>query len=178
MTEMKQRDINKILKQRAIELSEVTAGEAVDHDTIEIVEFVLSYEKYGIESRYVDEVYPMKDYTSVPGTPPFVLGIINLRGTILSVIDIRKFFDLPVKGLSNLNRVIVVRTPMMELGIISDFILGVRRIPKRTIQSSLPTLTGIRAKYLHGLTEEGLVILDVDKIVTDPEIVVNDEIDA
>ena len=178
MTKQKQHDIEQILKDRALELSEVSADETLDDDSIEIVEFVLSYEKYGIESRFVDEVYPMKDYTTVPGTPPFVLGIINLRGTILSIIDIRKFFDLPVKGLSNLNRVIVVRTPYMELGIISDFILGVRRIPRKAIQSSLPTLTGIRAKYLHGLTEEGLVILDVEKIVTDPEIVVNDEIEA
>ena len=178
MSQQKQHDIEQILKDRALELSEITADETLDDDSIEIVEFVLSYEKYGIESRFVDEVYPMKDYTTVPGTPPFVLGIINLRGTILSIIDIRKFFDLPVKGLSNLNRVIVVRTRTMELGIISDFILGVRRIPRKTIQSSLPTLTGIRAKYLHGLTEEGLVILDVEKIVTDPEIVVNDEIEA
>jgi purine-binding chemotaxis protein CheW len=120
----------------------------------------------------------MKDFTTIPGTPPFVLGIINLRGKILSVIDIRKFFDLPVKGLSNLNRVLVVKTPEMELGILSDFILGVRVIPKRSIHPALPTLTGIRAKYLHGVTDEGLVLLDVLKILCDPEIIVHDDIDA
>jgi len=178
MTKLKDKDINRILKERAKELSEVTADQEVAEESIEAVEFVLAYEKYAIESAYIDEVYPMKDFTTVPGTPPFVLGIINLRGKILSVIDIRKFFDLPVKGLSNLNRVLVVKTPEMELGIISDFILGVRVIPKKNVHPPLPTLTGIRSKYLHGVTDEGLVLLDVVKILTDPEIIVHDDIDA
>jgi len=178
MTKKILKDEKRILKDRAKELSEVTIDQEIAEESIEVVEFVLAYEKYAIESLYIDEVYPMKDFTIVPGTPPFVLGIINLRGKILSVIDIRKFFDLPVKGLSNLNRVLVVKTPEMELGIISDFILGVRVIPKKNIHPPLPTLTGIRAKYLHGITEEGLVLLDVLKILSDSEIIVHDDIEA
>jgi purine-binding chemotaxis protein CheW len=175
MNKTRTKDVSRILKERAKELSEVQQEADLSDDSLEIIEFVLAYEKYAIESSYIDEVYPMKEFTPLPGTPPFVLGIINLRGKILSVIDIRKFFDLPVKGLSNLNRVLVVKTPEMELGIISDFILGVRVISRKSINPALPTMTGIRARYLHGVTDEGLVLLDVIKICSDPEIIVHDE---
>jgi purine-binding chemotaxis protein CheW len=178
MKEARLKDVNRILKDRAKELSEVPAEEIITEDCIEVVEFVLAYEKYAVESNFIDEVYPMKDFTSIPGTPDFVLGIINLRGKIMSVIDIRKFFDLPVKGLSNLNRVLVVKTPEMELGILSDFILGVRTILKKNIHPPLPTMTGIRSKYLHGVTDEGLVILDVIKVLSDPDIIIHDEMEG
>ncbi|MBN1781632.1 purine-binding chemotaxis protein CheW [bacterium] len=177
MNKAREKDINRILKERAKELSEVPADDGIEENSIEVIEFVLAYEKYAIESSYIDEVYPMKDFTVVPGTPSFVLGIINLRGRILSVIDIRRFFDLPVKGLSNLNRVLVVKTSEMELGILSDFILGVRRLPRKDIHPALPTLTGIRAKYLHGVTDEGLVVLDVQKMLQDEDIIVHEETD-
>ena len=178
MKEARLKDVNRILKDRAKELSEAPEEEVITEDCIEVVEFVLAYEKYAVESNFIDEVYPMKDFTPVPGTPDFVLGIINLRGKIMSVIDIRKFFDLPVKGLSNLNRVLVVKTPEMELGILSDFILGVGMILKKNIHPPLPTMTGIRSKYLHGITDEGLVILDVIKVLSDPDIIIHDEMEG
>ena len=81
----------RILKTRA----EVLAREPdkiEQGEQIEVVGFTLSYEQYGVESLYVREVYPLKEYTPVPCTPAFVLGIINLRGEILSILDLRKFF--------------------------------------------------------------------------------------
>ncbi|MBN1893876.1 purine-binding chemotaxis protein CheW [bacterium] len=170
-------EIRKILDERARELSETPQSEEQAEDYIEIVEFVLSYEKYAIESSYISEVYPMHEFTTIPGVPPFVLGIINLRGNLLSVIDIRRFFDLPVKGISNLNRVVVIRTPRMEIGILADFILGVRNIPKRRIQQNLPTLTGIRAHYLKGVTEDRLVILNIEKILSDERIIIHQTVE-
>jgi purine-binding chemotaxis protein CheW len=170
-------ETRKILEERARELSETPQKEEQAEDYIEIVEFVLSYEKYAIESSFISEVYPMHEFTTIPGVPPFVLGIINLRGNLLSVIDIRRFFDLPVKGISNLNRVVVIRTPRMEIGILADFILGVRNIPKRRIQQNLPTLTGIRASYLKGVTEDRLVILNIEKILSDERIVVHQTVE-
>ena len=169
--------LNAILQRRAQELAEEENKGLFTEGTLEIVEFILAYEKYGIESEFVNEVYPMKDFTVIPGTPSFVIGIINLRGQILSVIDIRRFFDLPVKGISNLNRVIVVKTKTMEVGILADFILSVRNVPCQKIQSSLPTLTGIRADYMKGITDERLVILDVEKILSDSNIIVQQEVD-
>lgn len=177
-TELKQlsrSQINRILDERAKELAQKDREHEAAEDTIEVVEFELAYEKYAIESQFVSEVYPMSDFTHLPCTPPFVMGIMNLRGTILSLIDIRKFFGLPIKGLSNLNRVLVVQTEEMEMGLLADFIMGVRIISKDKIQPPLSTFSAIQSKYLKGVTKDPLIILDVEKIFSDPSIVVNEE---
>lgn len=166
-----------ILKSRAEELAVELAGQEDTGNVIEVLEFVLASEHYGIETNLIGEVYPMREYTPVPGTPDFVMGLINIRGRIVSVNDIRRFFDLPVKGLSDLNRVIVVQTARMELGILADRIVGVRTVQTDTLQTSLPTLTGIRAEYLRGIALDGLVVLDVEKMVMDTRLIVNDEVE-
>jgi purine-binding chemotaxis protein CheW len=189
------RDKRDILKARARELAREPAQATVAADQTEIVEFLLAYEKYAIESVYIREVHLLKDLTPVPCTPPFVLGMINVRGQILTVIDIRRFFDLPDKGLSDLNKVIIVhsnagqevaddsatgrfaRASGVELGILADAILGVRSIPLKDLHPSLPTLTGVRAEYLKGVTNERLIVLDVAKILSDQKIMVHEEVE-
>jgi purine-binding chemotaxis protein CheW len=119
----------------------------------------------------------LRELTPVPCTPPFVLGIINVRGEIVSVIDMKKFFDLPERGLTDMNKVIIVHDDKMEFGILADAILGVRSILREDIQPSLPTLTGIRAEYLQGMTKEPLVVLDTEKILSAKNLVVHDEME-
>jgi purine-binding chemotaxis protein CheW len=168
----------RVLRERAKELAIPFVHEEADGNFVEIVEFMLSYEKYAIESRYVNEVFPMTDYTYLPCTPDFVVGIMNLRGTILSLLDIRRFCDLSAQGLSNLNRVIVVESDEMKVGILADVILGMRNIPVSSIQPSLQTLKGIRADYIKGVTKEPLVIIDIQKILKDPSILVSEEVEV
>ncbi len=168
----------KILKERARSLAQELQRKSAPEECIQIVEFSLSNERYGIPSSCVREVYPLKDLTPIPCTPSFVLGVINVRGQILSVIDIKKFFDLPEKVLSDLNKVIVLHTDVMELGILADVILDIRSIPMTEIQPSLPTLTGIRQEYLKGVTRERVVILDVKKMLLDQRIIVHEQIEA
>jgi purine-binding chemotaxis protein CheW len=166
-----------ILKSRAEELAAEHLEDRIDENALEVLEFILASERYAIESVHIREVCPMREFTQIPGTPSFVLGLINIRGQILSVIDIRRFFDLPVKGLSDLNRVMVIQTPRMELGILADRIVGVLYVPQSDLQPALPTMTGIRSEYLRGITREGLVVLDVQKMVADPKILVNEEVE-
>ncbi len=127
----------KILKARA-DLLARPFGAAQVGEVIEIVEFMLADERYGLESNFVREVYPLKDYTPLPCTPPFVLGLLNVRGRIISVIDIKKFFDMPGKGIGDLNKVVIIHDYNMEFGILADSILGVRDIALRDIQPPLP----------------------------------------
>ena len=166
----------RILKERAKALARSADKKVPAGKQYETLEFLLAYERYAIETRYVREVYPLKDLTPVPCTPQFVLGVINVRGQILAVIDIKKFFDLPEKGLTDLNKVMIVNSDGMQLGVLADVILGVREIAEEEIQPSLPTLTGIRAEYLLGVTKERLAVLDVRKILSDPNIVVQEEV--
>jgi len=169
-------DKRKILRERAKALARKPEEKTSAQEQVEVVEFLLAHERYAIESSYVREVYPLKDLTPLPCTPAFVLGIINVRGQILSIIDLKKFFDLPEKGLTDLNKVIVVHREGMAFGILADVILGVRRIAPQDIQPSLPTLTGIRAEYLRGVTKDRLVFLNVEKILLDKNIVVQEEV--
>lgn len=142
------------------------------------MEFLLAHETYGVESSYVREVYPLRAFTPLPCTPSFVLGIINIRSQILSVIDLKKFFDLPDRGLTDLNKVIVVHDDRMTFGILADAVLAVRSIPLDDMQPSLPTLTGIREAYLKGVTSERLVILDAGKLLADTTLIVLEEVES
>lgn len=163
-----------ILRARAVSLAEERKGDKeLPQSELQVVEFLLASERYGIELTYIREIHALSEFTPLPGTPQFVLGLTNVRGQILSVIDIKKLFDLPGGGLTDLNKVIVVRTHQMELGILADAVVGVRAVALNELQTSLPTLTGIRAEYLKGITKDPLVVLDVEKILSDEKIVVN-----
>lgn len=171
-------ETQRILKARAQSLArEPVRAEAVN-ERIEVVEFVLAYERYAVELRHIREICPLENLTPLPCAPAFVLGIINLRGEILSVIDIKKFFDLPEKGLTDLNKVIVLRSENMLFGILADAIPGVRRVPIADIQPSLPTLTDIREVYLRGVTPDRTVILDAEKLLADAAIIVQEQVDG
>ncbi|HUY14648.1 MAG TPA: chemotaxis protein CheW [Terriglobia bacterium] len=164
-----------ILRARAKWLAGGREGKETPNESLEVVEFLLAYEHYAIESKYIREIHPLTELTPLPCTPPFLVGLINVRGQIVSIIDVKKFFDLPEKGLTDLNKVIIVQRDQMELGILADAVLGVRSIALEDLQPSLPTLTGIRAEYLRGVTSDPLVVLDVEKILSDRRIIVDED---
>ena len=167
----------RILKARAQALAREPGKTEASAECLEVVEFLLAHETYAIESRHVREIFPLENLTPLPGTPVFVLGIINIRGEILSVIDIKKFFELPDKGLTDLNKVIVLQSETMRFGVLADAVLGVLRIPVAEIQPSLPTLTGIREQYLKGVTSERTIVLDAEKLLGDEKIVVQEQVE-
>ncbi len=165
----------KTLRERARALAK-KSGEKTSGEEMEIVEFLLAYERYGVDISHVREVYPLNDLTPVPCTPPFVLGIINVRGQVLSVIDLKKFFDLPEKGLGDLNKVVILRSDTMEFGVLADAVLGISSVLVNELQPSLPTLSGIREEYLRGIAKDRTVILDAEKLLSDRNLIVYEEI--
>lgn len=181
---MKHQEKERILKERARELAREPEKKDTSGEYVRVVEFLLAYERYALEASYICEVYPLKELTPLPCTPPFVLGILNVRGRIFSVIDIRKFFELPEKGITNLNKVIILSTDKpvperidgMEFGILADAVSGVKSVPLHEIQTSLFTLTGIREDYLKGVTKDRTVILDAMKILSDKRIVIHEQV--
>ena len=163
-----------ILKARAHALAQEPPKAALAETFLEIIEFCLASETYGIESMFVREIHPLKDFTPLPGVPSFVLGIANIRGQIISVVDLKKFFGLPDKGLGELNKVIILRNSRMEFGILADGILGTRSVPLDAIQAPPATVTGIGAEYLRGVTETRVILLDAQKILDDEKTIVNE----
>jgi purine-binding chemotaxis protein CheW len=168
-----------ILRARAAALARAPAAEAAREEQIEILEFGLADERYAVELHYVHEAYVLKELTPLPCTPAFVLGVVAARGRILSVVDLKAFFGLPDKGLTDLNKIIVLRNDganPMEFGVLADYIVGVRELALTDMQPSLPTLTGVRADYLKGVTADRLVLLDARKLLEDESIVVEQDV--
>ena len=170
--------VKKILQARARALACKPKASEADGATIEVVEFRLAQERYAIERDYVREVCPLKELTPVPCTPPFILGVVNVRGQMIPVIDVKKFFDLPETGITDMHVVLILHAADIEAGVLADAIVGARSIPLSSIQASLPTLTGIRAQYLKGVSSSHAVILDVTRILADPKINVNEEVET
>jgi purine-binding chemotaxis protein CheW len=165
-----------VLRARAKALAKRADPLASSRDSLGVVEFTLAKERYAIEQQWVREIYPFKMLTPLPCTPPFLLGIINVRGQVMPVIDIKKFFEMPESGIADMHSVIIVQVDDVEIGILADSIAGVRSIPAESIELSLPTLTGVRADYLRGVTVEHVVILDAPRILRDSRLVVDEEV--
>jgi len=166
-----------VLKARARDLAQIRHSDDLAAERIDVLEFLLSGETYAIETSFIAETFPLVDFTPLFCTPSFVMGIINVRGRIVSIVDMRRFFDLPISGLSNLNRVIVVRDKKMEFGILADSIIGMRSLALQDLQAALPTLTGIREEFTAGITADRLVLLDMGKVLADKRIVVHEEVE-
>ena len=147
-----------------------------DADRLEILAFSLAGESYGVATGHVREVCQLKDLTAVPCTPPFIAGVMNLRGRILAIVDLRKLFELPARGLTELSRVIVLRSRDNELGLLADSIDGVQAVTVSALQEGLPTLTGIREKFLRGVTGQMLAVLDGDRLLADAGLKVNEQV--
>lgn len=98
-----------ILRERALKLAKKRDTGRQDGETLEVIEFTLAHEHYAVEMSYIREVYALKDLTPVPCTPSHILGIINLRGQVISVTDVREYFDLPKREISDQFRVLVVK---------------------------------------------------------------------
>jgi purine-binding chemotaxis protein CheW len=121
-------------------------------------------------------VCQLRDLTPVPCTPAFVAGVMNLRGRILATIDLRRFFDLPARGLTELNRVIVLGGGEGELGLLADSVDGVRSVRAADLQGGLATLTGVRERFLKGIAGEMLAVLDGDRLLADPGLKVDEQV--
>jgi purine-binding chemotaxis protein CheW len=168
----------KILRARARRLAQRPAAAEEAGSRLELLEFRLAQERYAIETHHVQEVQPLRDLTPLPATPAFVRGIVNLRGRILPVLDLKKFFDLPEAGIADLHQIVFVREADVELGLLVDVTAGVRSVAIRHLQPPLPTLTGIRAEYLRGVTDEPLIVLDLARMLSDPKIIVDESVEG
>lgn len=165
-----------VLKERAKVLAQEPQAQPEEGERLEVMVFMLSGERYGLPAPYVREVVPMKQLTPLPAAPAFVLGITSVRGRILPVFDLKNLLNLPDKGLTELDKIIVVQNSEMEMGIHADAVYGMQSVRLKDVQKSLPALTGVRERYLIGVTRELLVILDIEKLMSDKSLIVHEEV--
>lgn len=169
------RSVRTILKQRAMELAKPPKVEARGARLIEILEFTLGQERYAFRTSCVREVFPLTEITPLPGLPAYVLGVVNVRGRILSVMDIRRLLEFGNVGLTNLNKAIILHNGDMELAILADEVAGVYAVDIEQGQRTLPTLSGKREEFLEAVTKDRVVVLDAIKLLASEDLLIAGE---
>ncbi len=140
---------------------------------LQLVSFKLGEEEFGIIIDNVQEIIRMKPLTHIPGASQFVDGVIDLRGNILPVIDLRKKLNLPPKEADELTRIIVINLGNINTGIIVDTVLEVLRISKEEVKSP-PSLLGSEVKFIEGIIKRDfrlIILLDVKNILTEEDVI-------
>lgn len=149
--------------------------ERAAHQTgsVQLVSFKLGKELYGIEIRKVREIILIAEITQIPETPHFLKGLINLRSTVIPVIDLRARFGLPEGSLSDESRIMVLQAHGKTVGIMVDAVSEVLRVKHDQIAPPPPTVAGLGRDYLSGLVKVDnrlLILLDIDKIFGEEQI--------
>ena len=156
----------RLLEERAVVLAR-PAPETARGQSVEFVEFSLAGERYGFESACLREVCALKELTPLPCAPACVAGILNVRGEILAVIDLRVLFELPAAGPVEGAKILIVEAAGARAGFLADALHGVRRAPAAELQPAPATFTGVRTDFLRGITRERVAVLAAGRILQD-----------
>jgi purine-binding chemotaxis protein CheW len=147
--------------------------EGAQQERMQLVSFNLDDEEYGVEVLKVREIIRMPNITRVPNTPPYVEGVINLRGKVIPVISLRKRFSLNAAEADGRTRIMVMDLTSELTGFIVDSVAEVIRISSGEIQPAPPVITGnIDQEYLSGVVNREdrlLVLLDLERLFTNDE---------
>jgi purine-binding chemotaxis protein CheW len=147
---------------------------------LQLVVFRLAQEEYGLPITKVQEINRMVPITKLPQTPSFVEGVINLRGRIIPVIDLRKRFQLGKNEQSEDTRIIIVEVDGQTVGVTVDQVAEVVRLPGNAVEPPPPTFI-LEAQYVNGigkLDDRLLILLNIDKILTSQEAIALKKISA
>ncbi|WP_232697053.1 chemotaxis protein CheW [Brevibacillus daliensis] len=143
-----------------------------DEET-KVIIFRLLDEEYGVEVQQVKSIEKLEHITRVPRTPSFVKGVINLRGVVTPIIDLRSRFSLEEAEPTDATRVIIVAVDELEVGLIVDSANDVVDIPLQAIAPPPAVVGGVEAAYLRGvakLEKRLLILLNLDKVLSTDEI--------
>ena len=157
--------------------TETTGTQQADQDLLQLVSFVVGAEEYAIPILAVQEINRMMSITRVPQSPPFVEGVINLRGKVIPVVDLRKRFGMPVNDNTGDERIIVVEVQGEAegrvIGFTVDKVNRVLRIGSDIVEPAPAMACGAHSDYVQGVgkLEEGLLILlSLDKLFSPAEL--------
>ena len=139
---------------------------------IQWVTFRLDKEVYGIEVMQVQEVLRVTEITPVPGAPDYILGIINLRGNVVTVLDTRKRFGLPPKEIDDPSRIVIIESVDQVVGMLVDSVAEVVYLRYSEIESSPNVGNEESSRFIQGVHSRNdslLILVDVNKLLTENE---------
>jgi len=150
-------------------------------EEIKVIVFRLKDEEYGVEVNQVKSIERLEHITRVPRTPNFVKGVINLRGVVTPIVDLRRRFGIEETAYNETTRVIIVAVGESEVGLIVDSANDVIDIPINAIEPPPEVVGGIEAVYLRGvakLDRRLLILLNLDKVLNTEELKQLENIEA
>jgi purine-binding chemotaxis protein CheW len=168
-------EMRRILEERARALARPLPSEEKDA-TAEFVVLHLGSERYAVEIRSVRETLPLEGLAPIPGTPTFWAGVVNVRGTLYSVLDLRRYLGLAEEHRKNApKRLVLVSGNGLTVGFMVDDAPGVQRIRADDIGPPLPGGAEGAHEVVRGVTRDLLTVLDVDALLADPRVAVKEE---
>ncbi|HWI55130.1 MAG TPA: chemotaxis protein CheW [Desulfobacteria bacterium] len=138
----------------------------------QFVVFGIGTEEYGVPITQIKEINRLTTATKVPKSPTFIEGIINLRGQIIPIVDLKKRFDLELTEYTGDARIIVIQVSSSTFGVLVDSVSEVLRISTSDIEPAPNIVSGIDSRYITGVAKVGerlLIMLDLDKLLSDEE---------
>lgn len=179
--------VRQIWDQRAAQLARIPADED-SSDQTELVLIGLGNEVYGLDVHYVREMGPIQRITRVPRVPDWLVGVVNLRGRVVSVLDIQRFFGLARHVHNHRDQqpetryLVVVESTGMQIALIVDRILAVERIATGMIREVPDTIRSLPAEYVRGTAPYGegkdalLVVLNLSNLLADRRLIIDEEL--
>ncbi len=149
-------------------------GTGPKHDYLQVINFQVGGDEYAVDIRSVREVTGLHEITQLPNAPPFVKGIINLRGEVIPVIDLREKFGIAQARYDDLTNIIFIELEGKVIGVVVDRVSHVIRLSSADISPPPPLIGGLSGRFVTGVAklERGLVvILNMAKILTAEEII-------
>ena len=140
--------------------------------SMQLVSFRLGNETYGIEITKIREIILVGEITQIPETPHYIKGLINLRSSVIPVIDLRARFSLPEGELGEESRIMVLNVAGRTIGIVVDSVNEVLRVSQSQVSPAPPTVASLGNHYMTGLVrldEQLLILLDVDRLFGEEE---------
>ena len=148
------------------------SSKKADDEDLRWVTFRLENEKYGINVMQVQEVLRVTEIAPVPGAPSYVLGIINLRGNVVTVIDTRSRFGLASAEMDDSTRIVIIEAEEQVVGILVDSVAEVVDLKASDIEMAPNVGTEESAKFIQGVAshdDELLILVDLNKLLSDEE---------
>jgi purine-binding chemotaxis protein CheW len=145
----------------------------LDDELIQLVTFSIGEEEFGVDILKVQEIIRTMEITKVPRAQDFVEGVINLRGKVIPIIDLRRRFGLASKAYDKHTRIIVIEISNMIVGFVVDSVSEVLRIPAGTVEPPPAVVAGMESEYISGvgrLHDSLLILLDLDKLLSNTDL--------
>lgn len=150
-------------------MSETVTKQSSADELLQLVSFNIGEEEFGVDILKVQEINRMVEVTRVPNAPEYVDGVINLRGKVIPIIDLRRRFGMPRKEKDKNSRIIVVELGGKVLGFVVDAVSEVLRIPGSVTEPPPSIIAGIKAEYITAigkLENRLLILLDLERVLT------------